>query len=50
MDDRLGHDFRYSVNFLKLKKQMNWKPKIIFSTGLKNTVEWYLRKIKVLNK
>ena len=50
VDDRLGHDFRYSVNFLKLKKQMNWKPKIIFSTGLKNTVEWYLKKIKVLNK
>ncbi len=40
--DRLGHDFRYSVNFNKLKKEFNWHPKVKFSTGLENTVKWYL--------
>lgn len=42
--DRLGHDFRYSVNFDKLKKQLNWKPEVNFSEGLKDTVKWYIEK------
>ena len=44
--DRLGHDFRYSVNYSKLKKEFNWRPKVKFSNGLKDTVKWYLNKIK----
>ncbi|MDB2580696.1 dTDP-glucose 4,6-dehydratase [Candidatus Pelagibacter bacterium] len=44
--DRLGHDFRYSVNYNKLKREFNWKPKVKFSVGLKDTVKWYLDKIK----
>jgi dTDP-glucose 4,6-dehydratase len=43
--DRLGHDFRYSVNFSKLKSQFNWKPEVKFSVGLQDTVRWYLKKI-----
>jgi dTDP-glucose 4,6-dehydratase len=42
--DRLGHDFRYSVNFNKLKKTQNWKPKVNFADGIKQTVNWYIKK------
>ena len=47
--DRPGHDFRYSVNFNKLRRKFNWKPKVKFSIGLKDTVKWYFRKIKNKN-
>ena len=44
--DRPGHDFRYSVNYNKLKKTFQWKPKINFEKGIKETVEWYFNKLK----
>jgi dTDP-glucose 4,6-dehydratase len=44
--DRLGHDFRYSVNFKKIKSELNWKPKVKFSTGLNDTVKWYVEELK----
>ena len=40
--DRKAHDFRYSVNYSKLKK-LNWKPKMNFDKGLKNTINWYIK-------
>ena len=42
--DRPGHDFRYSLNTSKIKKDFNWKPKESFSSGLEKTVQWYLDK------
>ena len=42
--DRLGHDFRYSLDTSKIKKDFNWKPKESFSSGLEKTVLWYLNK------
>ena len=42
--DRPGHDFRYSLDTSKIKKDFNWKPKESFSTGLEKTVQWYLDK------
>lgn len=39
--DRPGHDFRYSVNYNKLKK-LGWQPKIKFHEGIKQTVQWYI--------
>ena len=41
VEDRPGHDFRYSMNSDKLRNEMNWKPKIDFDTGLENTINWY---------
>lgn len=41
--DRPGHDLRYSVNFSKLKKQLNWCPKIKFDKGIKQTTDWYVK-------
>lgn len=38
--DRPGHDKRYSLKSIKIKK-LGWKPKVDFGHGLKSTVEWY---------
>ena len=40
--DRPGHDFRYSINASKIKKELNWCPIETFETGIKKTIEWYL--------
>jgi dTDP-glucose 4,6-dehydratase len=42
--DRPGHDFRYSLNSSKLKKELKWKCKINFNEGLKETICWYINK------
>jgi len=39
--DRLGHDFRYAIDFTKAKNELGWEPQVDFATGLKLTVEWY---------
>ena len=41
VEDRKGHDFRYSVNCEKAKKELSYEPKIDFSTGLLETIDWY---------
>lgn len=41
VEDRMGHDFRYSLDCTKLKK-MGWKPEYDFETALSNTVKWYI--------
>ncbi len=43
VEDRKAHDFRYSVNFSKLKK-LNWMPKIKFEKGIDETINWYIKK------
>jgi dTDP-glucose 4,6-dehydratase len=40
--DRPGHDKRYAIDSLKLKKNLGWKPAETFSSGIKKTVLWYL--------
>ena len=40
--DRKAHDFKYQVNFSKLKKT-NWKSKIDFDEGLEKTINWYIK-------
>ena len=42
VEDRPGHDFRYSMNSDKLRNELSWKPKTNFDDGLKNTIDWYL--------
>jgi len=39
--DRLGHDFRYSLNIEKITKQLGYKPEISFEEGISQTIEWY---------
>jgi dTDP-glucose 4,6-dehydratase len=40
--DRPGHDRRYAIDCTKIKKELDWKPKVTFSEGLRRTVKWYL--------
>lgn len=41
VEDRKGHDLRYAIDFSKATRDLGWKPKIDFESGIKNTVEWY---------
>jgi len=42
VEDRPGHDFRYSLDISKIKKELNWQPQETFETGIRKTVKWYL--------
>ena len=39
--DRPGHDSRYALNSNKLRKELNWSPKMSFEKGIKLTFDWY---------
>ena len=39
--DRPGHDFRYSLNCLKLRG-LSWRPQYTLTRGLKETAQWYI--------
>lgn len=43
VEDRLGHDVRYSVNATKIKNELGFEPKVDWVDGLSSTVEWYQR-------
>ncbi len=40
VDDRLGHDLRYAVDFSKLKK-LGWQPEYKFDDAIRETIRWY---------
>lgn len=42
VDDRPGHDIRYSLDSSKIRNELGWKPKHGFQEALKTTVKWYL--------
>jgi dTDP-glucose 4,6-dehydratase len=42
VEDRPGHDFRYSLDSSKVRSQLNWSENTNFDDGLKKTVDWYL--------
>ena len=41
VEDRPGHDFKYAINFDKLKA-LDWQPKYEFENAIDETVSWYL--------
>jgi dTDP-glucose 4,6-dehydratase len=41
VDDRPGHDMRYSLNASKIRRDIGWKATHPFSSALKTTVNWY---------
>ena len=47
VEDRPGHDFRYSMSSSKIQNTLNWKPKVDFESGLKNTIDWYMNNQKL---
>jgi dTDP-glucose 4,6-dehydratase len=44
--DRPGHDLRYAVDAGKVERELGWKPKETFESGLRKTVRWYLENKK----
>ncbi len=42
VEDRKGHDLRYSVDISKIERELGYKPNVKWETGLRDTVEWYL--------
>jgi len=49
VEDRPGHDFRYSMSSKKISDQLNWKITTNFDKGLEKTIEWYLGNSEILN-
>ena len=49
VEDRPGHDFRYSMTSKKISHKLDWKVKIDFDEGLEKTVQWYLDNPEILN-
>jgi len=43
VQDRPGHDRRYAIDATKIARDLGWKPKETFESGLRKTVEWYLQ-------
>ncbi|WP_225035925.1 dTDP-glucose 4,6-dehydratase [Winogradskyella sp. SM1960] len=44
VNDRPGHDFRYAIDASKLEKELGWKARENFESGIMKTIEWYLNK------
>ena len=45
IEDRPGHDVRYSINPKKIEEKLGWKPKHNFSDALRFTVEHYVKNV-----
>ncbi len=41
VQDRAGHDRRYSVDWSKINSELGWKPSVTFEEGLQRTIDWY---------
>jgi dTDP-glucose 4,6-dehydratase len=40
--DRPGHDQRYAIDASKVEREIGWRPRHSFESGLRDTVRWYL--------
>jgi dTDP-glucose 4,6-dehydratase len=41
VEDRKGHDFRYSVDWSKINQEIGYEPQVKFEDGLRETIQWY---------
>ena len=41
VEDRKGHDLRYSVNWTKINRELGYEPQVNFEDGLRETIQWY---------
>lgn len=49
VEDRPGHDFRYSLHSKKISDELGWKRNTNFDEGIRKTVQWYLDNPEILN-
>lgn len=40
--DRPGHDRRYAMDIAKIERELGWRPRETFASGLRKTIQWYL--------
>ena len=45
--DRPGHDLRYAIDATKIETELGWKADENFESGIKKTIEWYIKKFQV---
>ncbi len=50
VQDRPGHDFRYSLKTDKIAHEIGWKARINFEKGLEDTVHWYVDNMAWVNE
>ena len=43
VEDRKGHDFRYSVDWGKINRQLGYEPAVEFGEGMLKTISWYVK-------
>ena len=41
VEDRKGHDLRYSVDWTKINRELSYEPEVKFEDGLRDTIQWY---------
>ena len=41
VEDRKGHDFRYSLDWTKINSELGYEPQVKFEEGLRETIQWY---------
>ena len=41
MEDRKGHDVRYSLDVSKIHNELGWSPETAFDVGMAQTIQWY---------
>jgi dTDP-glucose 4,6-dehydratase len=41
VEDRKGHDLRYSVDISKISMELGYQPLVDFKLGLAETINWY---------
>lgn len=43
VDDRLGHDYRYSADISKIQHDLGWRPTTFFDEGIAKTIRWHVK-------
>ena len=41
VEDRKGHDLRYSLDYSKIHRELGYEPAVSFEEGIVSTIEWY---------
>ncbi len=41
VEDRKGHDLRYSIDWSKINRELGYEPQVKFEDGLRETIQWY---------
>lgn len=44
VEDRKGHDWRYSMDPAKIVQELGWKPAWNLDEGIRHTIDWYLKR------